>query len=127
MHVEVNAGAVEGNLHSLRQGYLHGTLHMEHGKETVVHQLVDNDNVGNRGTATHEQGNVRVSKNALHHNFILNLGQKLVRDVRVKDFFNGDWSAIEKALVNHRETSLTNLLRNLNIVHGDFTHTWHNW
>lgn len=83
---------------------------MEHGKKTAVDKLVDYDNVRDRGTATHEQGNVGVSQNALHHDFILNLGQEFVRDVGVENFLNCDRRAIQQALVDDRETTLAYLL-----------------
>jgi len=73
---------------------------MEHSKKTAIYKLVDYDNVGDRGTATHEQGNVGVSQNALHHDFILYLGQELVRDVGVENFLDCYRRTIKQALVD---------------------------
>ena len=51
------------------------TLHMKQSEQTIVDQFVNDDDVRNRGTASHEQGNVRMAKNALHHDLVLNFSE----------------------------------------------------
>jgi len=100
VHVQVDSGAVQGNFHSLRQRQLHIPLHMQHVEQTVVHQLVDDHDVWDCRAASHEEGDVRVSQNALHHDFILDLSQQLVSDVRVENFLDCNRGAIEETLMD---------------------------
>jgi hypothetical protein len=95
---------------------------MQNCEQTIIHELVHDYDIRNGRAAAHEQSDVWVSKNALHHNFVLYFRQKLIGDVGVKNFLDSHWSSIELALMNHRESTLTDLLANLDVRHSDLSH-----
>ena len=95
MHVEVDAGAIKRDFDSKRHGQLDVALHVEHGEEAVVDELVDYDDVGDGRAAAHQQRDVRVPQDALHHDFVLNFRQQLVSDARVKNFLDRHWCAVQ--------------------------------
>ena len=117
VHVQVDAGAVETDLNARFQRDFHGSFHVQQGEQTVVNELIHNDNVWDRGTASHEQSDIWVPQNALHHNFILYFQEELIRDARVKNFLDGYWSAIEEAFMDDREPTLADLFSYLDITH----------
>ena len=75
VHVEVDAGAVKSDLDTNRHWKLDISLHVKHGKKTIVHELVDYHNVWDGWAAAHEKSDVRVPQDALHYNLVLNLHQ----------------------------------------------------
>lgn len=101
VHVKVHAGAVQGNFYPHGHRQVQSALHMQHVKQTAVHELVDYHNVRDRRTAAHEERDVRVAQNALHYDLILNLRKKLVRYVWVEDFLYGYGRAIQQSFVDH--------------------------
>lgn len=101
MHVQVDSGTVQGYLDAHGHAQLDIAFHVQHGEEAIVNELVHDHDVGDRGTAAHEKGNVWVPQNALHDNLVLNFSQQLVSDARVEDFFNGDWCTVEASFVNY--------------------------
>ena len=124
VHVKIYAGTVEDNLHAQRHRHLNVSLHVERREQAVVDQFVNDHDVGDRRTAAHEQGNVWVPQNALHDNFVLNLRQQLICDIRVKDFLNCHRSAVQRAFMNDRKASLANLLSDLDVSHCDLPYAW---
>ena len=94
VHIGVNAGAVQGDLHSLGQGQLYVALHVQHVEQTVVYQFVHDYDVRDRWRATHQKGDVRVSQNTLHDDFILDFSKQFIRDVRVENFLDRHRSSI---------------------------------
>lgn len=127
MHVEVDAGTVECNLDPRGERHVQSALHVQQVKQTVVHQLVHDHDVRYRRAAPHQQCDVRVPQNALHNNFVLDFGQQLVRDVRVKNFLDGHWRPVQEALVDHREAALADLLTHLHVAALNLSHAWHSW
>ena len=127
VHVEVDARAVEGNVDARAQAQLRVPLHVEQREETVVDELVHDHDVGDARAAAHEQGDVRVPQDRLHHDFVLNLGQQFVRDVRVENLLNRHGRAVEQALVDHRETALADLLVDFQVRDADLAHAGHRW
>jgi hypothetical protein len=55
-------------------------------------------------------------QDALHYYFIVYLEQEVIREARVKNFFNRNRGPIEEALVNDREAPLRDLLAYLNFI-----------
>jgi hypothetical protein len=127
VHVEVHSGAVEGHLYSLRHRNFNRALHVQHCKQTVVHQLVHDYDVWNRRSTAHQKCNVWMSKDALHHYFVLNFRKQLVGDVRIENFLNSHGCTIEETFVDDRKATLTDLLADLNVAHCNLAHSWHNW
>lgn len=68
-----------------------------------------------------------MTQDALHHDFILNLGEQLIGDAWVEDLLNSYRCSIQGALVDHGEATLADLLTNLNVGHLNFTDTWDGW
>jgi len=68
-----------------------------------------------------------MSKDALHHYFVLNFRKQLVSYVRVENFLNSDRCSIEETFVDDRKATLTDLLTNLNVAHCNLPHSWNNW
>lgn len=114
MHIFENDGYVSGDSYSFFGAYLHGVfLHVKQIEKTSLLYKFENDvNVWNFRDNTHQHGNVWVSKDALHHNFVLNFLQELVCYSWVDDFLDGDWGAIEFTIVDDRETTLAYLISN---------------
>ena len=127
VHVQVHSGAVEGHLYSHRHRNFYRALHVQHIKQTVVDQLVNDHDVWNRRSTAHQKCNVWMSQDALHHYFVLNFRKQLVSDVRVENFLNSHRCSIEKTLVDDRKATLTDLLTNLNVTHCNLAHSWNNW
>ena len=100
---------------------------MEELEETVVDELVDDDDVGDRRAAPHQQSDVRVPENALHDNLILYFGQELIRNTWVENFLDRHWCAVEHSFVNCGESALTNLFSYLDVCHGDLADAGHDW
>jgi hypothetical protein len=47
---------------------------VEEVEQRAGHMLENDDDVGNLWHHAHDQGDVRVAQNRLHHDFVLNLG-----------------------------------------------------
>ena len=125
VHVEVHSGAVEGNFHSLGERKVDIALHVEHVEQTVVYELVNDHDVGDRRNTSHQQGNGWVTQNALHHDFVLDFSKQFIRDVGVKNFLDSYRSTVEQSFVDNREATLADLLSNLDIRCGDLAHSWY--
>ena len=74
MHIFENNGYISGDSYSFSGAYLYCSFfHMKQIKETSLLYKFENDvNVWNLGDDTHKHGYVWVSKDALHHDFVLN-------------------------------------------------------
>lgn len=68
-----------------------------------------------------------MAQNCLHHDFVLDFCEELIRDVGVEDFLDSNWCAIQQSFVNDRETALADLLTHFNVAHLDFSDAWHSW
>ena len=53
------------------------------------------------GDHAHQDRNVRVPQDALHHDLVLNFLEQLICQTRVEYFLNCYWSSVEKAFVNY--------------------------
>ena len=96
---------------------------MKHGEQAVVYQFVYDNDVWNWRATSHQQRDVWVPQNALHHDFILNFCQQFVGNTRVENFLDRNWCPIQCALMDHREATLANLLSDFDIGHRDFAHS----
>jgi hypothetical protein len=80
---------------------------MEQIEKTSLFDELENDvNIWNLWNDTHKHGNIWMSKDALHYDFILNFLQKFVCNSWIDNFLDGTWSTIEFTLMNYRETTL---------------------
>ena len=89
--------------------------------------LEDDVDIRNFGNDAHEHRDVRVPQNALHDDLILNFLQQLVGQARVEYLFNCHRRAVQQALVDSREATLTNLFAYLQIGQCDLAHSRHGW
>ena len=89
-------------MHLLSDGQIdHLLAHVKQIVETALFDIFKNDDdVWNLWHDTHEEANVWMSQDALHDNLVLDLLQKSVCDVRVKDFLDSYRSSITIAFVN---------------------------
>ena len=61
----------------------------------MLYKFENDVNVWNLGDDTHKHGYVWVSKDALHHDFVLNFLQELICYSWIDDFFDGYRCSIE--------------------------------
>ena len=125
MHIEINPGALECDFDSEGHREVDVALHVQRREQAVVHELIDDHDVWDGGAAAHQQGDIGVPQDALHHNLVLNLREQLVGDAWVEDFLYRDGRAVQAALVDHRKTALADLLAHFDVAHGDFAHARH--
>ena len=64
-----------------------------------------------------------MSENRLHHDFVLNFGEEVVRYFWVKDFLDCAGGAVEEAFVDYGEAALADLLAKFDIGFGDLADT----
>jgi hypothetical protein len=72
----------------------------------------DDDNVRDLWDNSHQEGDIRVSKDALHNDLVLNFGEKFVGQSWVKDLLYSNRRSVEVASVDNRETTLSDLFCN---------------
>ena len=70
--------------------------------------LKNDHNLGNCRYYAHEQGDIRVPKDALHNYLVLDFLQQLFCDVWIKDFLDSHRCSVEFTLVYYGKTSLAN-------------------
>lgn len=73
----------------------------------------------------HEKSDVRVSKNTLHNDLVLDFSEELVGESWIEYLFYGDRSPVEETLVNDRKPTLPDLFAELKITQCDLSDTWH--
>jgi len=94
-------------------------------QRTLSNVFEHNHDVRDLRNDAHEKSDVRVSKNTLHNDLVLDFGEKLVGESWVEDLFYGDRSPVEEPLVNDREPALPDLFAKLKITKCDLSDTWH--
>ena len=72
-------------------------------------ELENNVDVWNLWDDTHKHNYVRMSKDALHYDFVLNFLKKLICDSWIDDFLDGYRSTIKFTSMDDRETTLADL------------------
>mmetsp|Transcript_4446 Transcript_4446/g.7579 ORF Transcript_4446/g.7579 Transcript_4446/m.7579 type:complete len:397 (+) Transcript_4446:454-1644(+) len=101
-------------------------LHVQQVEERALAHVLEHDvDVGDLGDHAHQDGDVRVPQDALHHDFVLDLLQQVVGQARVEDLLDGYGRAVQLALVDDGEAALTYLLGDLDVLNGDFPHAGH--
>lgn len=101
-------------------------LDVQQVEQRVRHVLKHNVDVWNVRDHAHQDTDVWMPQNSLHHDFVLNFLQQLVCQPRVEDLLDCDRRTVELALVNYGESTLANFLSDLNVVKGDLSNSW-NW
>ena len=106
MHILENACHIKGNSEPLRKRQLDfacaSLFHMKQvEKASLFHVLENNHDVRDLRYHAHEQCYVGVSKDALHHDFILNFGKQLICQPWVEDFLDCYRRAIQEAFMDH--------------------------
>tara|TARA_B110000285_G_scaffold221066_1_gene273535 strand:+ start:550 stop:933 length:384 start_codon:yes stop_codon:yes gene_type:complete len=111
MHIFKNNGYVSCYSYSFFAAQLYCCfLHVKQIEETTLFDELENYvDVWNLGDDTHKHGNVRMSKDALHYDFVLDFLKKLICNSWVNNFLDGNWSTIKFTGMDDRETTLTNL------------------
>ena len=72
VHVKEHSSTVECNFYFELHRDVFVALYMKQGEQALINELVNDYYVWDSGTAAHEESNVRVTKNALHDDLILN-------------------------------------------------------
>ena len=83
------------------------------------------NNIRNLRHNSHQRNNLRMPQNTLHHDLILNFLKEVVCYLWVKNFLDSTRSVVECTFVNNWESSLTNLLTELDIWHLNFSDSWY--
>lgn len=117
VHVQKHESSVSCDGEFLLHTQLLVLLHVEQiVKRPLLTQLEHDVNIWNFRDHAHQHHDVRVPQNALHHNFVLNLHQQLVRQPWVEYFFDSDSCSVQLALMNRREASLANFLAHFEVT-----------
>ena len=61
----------------------------------MLYELKNDVDIWNLWDNTHKHGNVRMSKDALHYDFVLNFLEELICYSWVYDFLDGNWGTIK--------------------------------
>ena len=111
MHIFKNNGYVSCYSYSFFAAQLYCLfLHMKQIEETALFdELENNVDVWNLWDDTHKHSNVRMSKDTLHYDFVLNFLKKLICDSWIDDFLDSYRSTIKFTSMDDRETTLTDL------------------
>jgi len=100
-------------------------LHVEHIIQRALRNMLKDDiDIWDFGDHTHQDGDVRMSEDTLHHDFVLDFLKELICESGVEDFLDGNWCAIKLALVDDTETSLSDFFSKFKILNGNFSNTW---
>jgi len=86
-----------------------------------------NIDIGNLWDHTHQDRDVRVAQNRLHHDLVLNFLEEFVCQSRVKDLLDGNRGAVQLSFVDYTETTLGNFLTEFNVRNSDLSDSWNWW
>jgi len=103
MHILENYSSISCNSDSLLCTQVNLVFfHMEHiVKTSLADMLEHNVKIGDFRDDTHEDGDIRVSQDALHNNFVLDLLKEFICESWVEDFFDGNGGSIEFAFMDN--------------------------
>lgn len=87
--------------------------------------LKHNHYVGYFGHDPHQQGDVWMAQDCLHHYFVLDFREQVIRDRRVENLLDRNWRAVQCALVDDAEAALADLLAELEVLDLYLAHAWH--
>jgi hypothetical protein len=96
-------------------------------KRTLSNVLKHDHDVLSLRHDSHKKHDVRVTQNALHDDLVLDFLKKLFRHSGIENFLDSNGSSMQKASMDRREATLTDLFTYLELAKIYLSDTRHRW